>query len=287
MSYILDALRKLEQNRQHEESLTFLTFQGQPSRKQKRHNLWPYLLVVVLMLNAGVIFWWIGPWQSPVKRMTVEPPAIRGVKPAIPASAPAPAVDGVQSRKSVDKTVVAPKEVKEQPRSTKRDIIATTRSAVKQSPAPKQVLAAEEASMPVKKPSPAPPVRAEVTPPADVAVQQSPAPKQAPVAEEASTPFEKPSPAPPVRAEVTPPADARLLKLADLPASVAGGLPEFKISLLYYIAEPQSRVVRINDRTLHEGDYLSEGLKVEQIYERGVVMNYRGWRVQLELDRKP
>ena len=100
-------------------------------------------------------------------------------------------------------------------------------------------------------------------------------------------PFEKPSPAPPVRAEVTPPADARVLKLADLPASVAGGLPEFKISLHYYIAERQSRVVRINDRTLHEGEYLSEGLKVEQIYERGVVMNYRGWRFQLELDRKP
>ena len=94
MSYILDALRKLEQNRQHEESLTFLTFQGQAPRKRKRHRLWPYLLVVVLMLNAGVIFWWIGPWQSPGKSMTAEPPAVRGVKPAIPASAPAPAADG-------------------------------------------------------------------------------------------------------------------------------------------------------------------------------------------------
>ena len=100
-------------------------------------------------------------------------------------------------------------------------------------------------------------------------------------------PFEKLSPALPVRAEATPPADVRVLKPADLPASVAGDLPEFKISLHYYIAEPQSRVVRINDRTLHEGDYLSEGLKVEQIYERAVVMNYRGWRFQLELDRKP
>ena len=139
MSYILDALRKLEQNRQHEESLTFLTFQGQAPRKRKRHRLWPYLLVVVLMLNAGVIFWWIGPWQSPGKSMTAEPPAVREVKPAIPASAPAPAAaDGVQSRASAEKTIVAPKEVKEQPRSTKRDIIATTRSAVQQSPAPKQ-----------------------------------------------------------------------------------------------------------------------------------------------------
>lgn len=246
MSYILDALRKLEQNRQHEESLTFLTFQGQAPRKRKRHRLWPYLLVV-LMLIAGAIFWWIGPWQSPGKSMTAEPPAVRGVKPVIPTSAPAPAADGVQSKANTEKTTVAPKEVKEQPRSTKRETIATTRSAV----------------------------------------QQSPAPKQAPVAEEASVPFEKPSPAPPVRAEVTPPADARVRKPADLPASVAGGLPEFKISLLYYIAEPQSRVVRINDRTLHEGEYLSEGLKVEQINEGSVVMNYRGWRFQLELDRKP
>jgi general secretion pathway protein B len=250
MSYILDALRKLEQNRQHEESLTFLTFQGQAPRKRKRHRLWPYLLFVVLMLNAVVIFWWIGPWQSPGKKsMTTEPTAVHGVKPAIPTSAPTriPVADGVQSRASAEKPIVVPKEVKEQPRSTNRDIIATTRSAV----------------------------------------QQPPAPKQAPIAEEASVPFKKPSPAPPVRAEATPPADGRMLKLADLPTSVAGGLPEFKISLHYYIAEPHARVVWINDRTLHEGDYLSEGLKVEQIYERGVVMNYRGWRFQLELDKKP
>ena len=181
MSYILDALRKLEQNRQHGESLTFLTFQGQAPRKRKKHRLWPYLLVVVLMLNAGVIFWWIGPWQSPGKSMNAEPPAVREAKPAIPASAPAPAAtDEVQSRVSTEKTIVAPKEIKEQPRSTKRDIIATTRSAVQQPPAPKQAPAAEEASAPFKKPSPAPPVRAEVTPPADGAVQRSSAPKQAP-----------------------------------------------------------------------------------------------------------
>ena len=152
MSYILDALRKFEQNRQHEESLTFLTFQGQAPRKRKRHRLWPYLLVVALMLNAGAIFWWIGPWQSPGKSMTAEPPAVRGVKPAIPTSIPAPAADGVQSRASAEKTIVAPKEVKEQPRSTKRDIIVTTRSAVPQPPAPKQ------APVPFEKPSPAPPV---------------------------------------------------------------------------------------------------------------------------------
>ena len=162
MSYILDALRKLEQNRQHEESLTFLTFQGQAPRKRKRHRLWPYLLVVALMLNAGVIFWWIGPWQSPEKKsMTAEPPAVREVKPATPTSVPAPVADGVQSRASAEKTIVAPKEVKEQPRSTKRDIIATAGSAGQQSAAPKQAPFAEKASMPFKKPSPAPPVRRE------------------------------------------------------------------------------------------------------------------------------
>ena len=85
MSYILDALRKLEQDRQHAEPLTFLTFQGQASKKRKRHRLWPYLLVVVLMLNAGVIFWWIGPWRSPGKSVNAKPTAVRGVKPAIPA----------------------------------------------------------------------------------------------------------------------------------------------------------------------------------------------------------
>ena len=289
MSYILDALRKLEQSRQHEESLRFLTFQGQTPRKRKRHRLWPYLLVVVLMLNAGTIFWWIGIWQSPGKSMTVEPPAVSEEIPAISSAATTtePAADGVQSRASTEKTIVVPKEVKEQPLSTKRDEIATTRSAVQQPSTPRQALIAEETSVPFKKPSPAPPVHAGVTPPTDAAVQQSPAPKQIPATKETSVPLEKPSLTPPVRAEVPPPADGKMLKLTDLPASVVGDLPEFKISLHYYIAEPQSRVVRINDRTMNEGDYLSEGVMVEQIYERGVVMNYRGWRFQLELDKKP
>ena len=159
MSYILDALRKLEQTRQQDESLTFLTFQGQSPRKRMRHRLWPYLLVVVLMLNAGVIFWWIAPWQSLGKKsMTAEPTAVREVKPETPTSVPAPAADGVHSRASAEKTLVAPKEVKDQPRSIKRDIIATTRSTEQQPLTPKQAPVSEETSGPFEKRSPAPAV---------------------------------------------------------------------------------------------------------------------------------
>ncbi len=245
MSYILDALRKLEQNRQHEESLTFLAFQGQAPGRRKRRRWWPYLLLVVLILNAGAILWWTEPWQAPGKSAPAEPSEVRGVKPAIPA--PGPAADGAQSRPSVEKPIAAPREVKERPRTARSEIIAATQA-----------------------PS-----------------QQPSAPRQAPVVEGTSLPFEKPSPAPPVGGEAAPPANGRVLKRADLPASIAGGLPEFKISLHYYITEPRSRVVWINDRTLHEGESLSEGLKVEQINEGGVVMNYRGWRFQLDLNGNP
>jgi general secretion pathway protein B len=268
VSYILDALRKLEQNRLHEESLTFLAFQGQTPSKSKRRRLWPYLLFAALVLNAGVIFWWIEFRQSPGPTIPAQKPAVHESKSAIEVSGPA-AVGG-ESRVG--------KDIKESPNAAGKGM-AVARSVVGQAPTPQQTPITEPT--PTRKQIPnrqqAPVTELKPT------TQQAAATQKTPITEPAPAAFETPVTKPPVRAEVAPPVDGKVLKLADLPPSIAGGLPELRIAIHYYTAEPESRFVLINDRTLREGEYLSEGLKVEQINRVDVVMNYRGWRFQIDV----
>lgn len=304
MSYILDALRKLEENRLHGESLTFLAFQGRRPSKPKRRRLWLYLLIAALILNAGVIFWWIGLRQPPGTGIPARTQAVPGAQPAI--SAPGPAAAAGENQTNTEKKALAPRDVNEPQTAAVREMEAVRSSespitepapirkktpnsdlasTPKQAPAPRQAPAAEPKPAPPPAPivEPAPPPRqTPITELAPSSGQTAAAPKT-PVTEPAPAVSEKPSVKPPVRAEVTPPANGKVLTLADLPPSVTGDLPAFKISLLYYIAEPQSRFVMINNRTLREGESLSEGLKVEQINQGNVVMNYKGWRFQIEL----
>lgn len=62
MSYILEALKKLEQKRRREEGPRLLTDQHSITPPMKR-PLWPYLLFCALILNAGLLFLWLSPWR--------------------------------------------------------------------------------------------------------------------------------------------------------------------------------------------------------------------------------
>jgi general secretion pathway protein B len=60
-------------------------------------------------------------------------------------------------------------------------------------------------------------------------------------------------------------------------------LPEFNISGHAYSPEPQTRVARINEKILQEGQELAPGLKLEEITPGGVIFGYRGYRFRVEL----
>lgn len=64
MSFILDALKKTERER---EGGTIPSVNSQhsgdpPQRPGK--PVWLYLIIVVLLLNAGVLLWWLKPWRG-------------------------------------------------------------------------------------------------------------------------------------------------------------------------------------------------------------------------------
>lgn len=65
MSYILDALKKSEAERQQGKAPGFATVQPRHSQGARRRRLWPILLAAVLALNAGIILVALRPWEHP------------------------------------------------------------------------------------------------------------------------------------------------------------------------------------------------------------------------------
>lgn len=70
MSYILDALRKSDQQRQRGVTPTLLTAQAIAAEPGRPEN-WVYGLIAAVLVGAGIVIGWLHPWQS-------EPPAPEG-----------------------------------------------------------------------------------------------------------------------------------------------------------------------------------------------------------------
>ncbi|MBI4764262.1 MAG: general secretion pathway protein GspB [Deltaproteobacteria bacterium] len=238
MSYILEGLKKLEQKRRQEvKPPGLLSFREENRRRPKRPIIWPYLLFIALLLNAGIIVWWIGPWRSPghstlpkltlpgqtAKPFTSKPVEFKNQSAVIPRKEPPP-----------------PKVV----------------NTLSKSPALEKT---KESISPVEKKSPA----------------SKSTPGTAPVSNESPSLSHKGVP------------EGPLLKLSDLPPEVKKNLPPLKMSVHFYSPDNQSRFVTINDRTLHEGETLSEGLRVVDINPAGTVLHYKGHRFLISVNENP
>lgn len=64
MSYILDALRKSEQERQRGTPPGLATTHVPPRAGKGGRAVWPWLLAAALLTNAGVLVWWLEPWKG-------------------------------------------------------------------------------------------------------------------------------------------------------------------------------------------------------------------------------
>lgn len=83
--------------------------------------------------------------------------------------------------------------------------------------------------------------------------------------------------------EIPPPDKNRLYNLNDLPSPVKQHLPDFSVSVFLYSDDPAARMVRINGQLLKEGQYLTEGVKLEEIIPDGLIFSYREYRFHLRL----
>lgn len=98
MSYILEALKKVTQKREQEERSQFFAFLGAPGAESKKRPIWPYLLIAVLLLNAGIMIWWLGPWRSSPQETAVRPAA---GQPSLPKPASLAGAPSSMARKEI------------------------------------------------------------------------------------------------------------------------------------------------------------------------------------------
>jgi general secretion pathway protein B len=137
---------------------------------------------------------------------------------------------------------------------------------------PVQAAAASATAAPAAAPTPS--ANATETPPAGISPGPAPPPAYTP---------------PPAARSVAPPA-AQRVPVDQLPTArelVAAGvsLPPLLMNLHVYDPTPSQRYVMLNGVRLTEGEFTPDGIKVETIIERGVVLEARGQRFLLPTGR--
>jgi general secretion pathway protein B len=261
MSYILEALRRAEAERQRgavpglhaQPASAALADAGlaPAAGTSVRWSRWLLAAAALLVVAAGAV--WL--------RMPAAPD-----RPAVLAAAP-PVVAPVVSPAVAPATVPPPATVA---RATSP---ALTAPAPAMQPSPSSTGLASR---------PAPPVVAAVqavapssTGPGAAGAVPAVAPA-APTAAVAASLAAKPA-----IAATAPP--ARLPTLAELPDTLRRELPALSLGGAVYADQPAQRMVIVNGQVFHEGDRLGADLQVQEIRLKSVVFNLRGQRFEMAL----
>jgi general secretion pathway protein B len=249
MSFILDALRKSEHERQRQLGPSIAELPV--ARPAPRVPPWVWVaLAALLTLNIAVVGWFLTrPDDAPAP--PPAPPAPAGATPGqvaeAPLAAPAP----------VSAVPAAPTSA---PPATQLQQVETTPAVVPDSTAPTAAVR-------------------EVRPLAEEAYAEPPAVEPVFTAPEAPDPALLP--APPMPAARGTPVTAGVPTIDQLPPQATAGLPPLSIDLHIYANQPAQRAVFINGTRYREGERLTGGAVVQQITPDGAVISYGGQRFLL------
>ena len=252
MSYILDALKKSDEERKRGTVPDLLAVQDARVQEQQKRHWWPYLLLVALVLNAGIFLWWLTPRQA--TKPTVTPYSTTKQSP-LP-----------------EKTIIS-----EERNQGGKPLLAQSGSTVK-TPVDKKVSEREERSVQTKSAEqrPIPSTSAPAVETQESRATSPSLPLQAPVTGPA-LPETKPS------AGSGDTGGSTLYNLTELPSTIQQSLPAFSITALIHTGDPASGMVKINGKMMREGQELSPGLKLEEIISDGVIFRYHNYRFRVGL----
>ena len=261
MSYILDALKKSEKERQKRTVPDPLEIHDYITHEpKKRIPAWAYVLSVAAIMSIGLLLYWGNPWQS---KKTEKAGIVSGEKSVALNTPASPSPD--QPKKDTQKAVIAEKE--KEPESIHTDTAKAAqplRSAGKN-----ETLQAAAHSMEKTKEKSA--QSGELTKSHAAAANESQHMVQAaPVPSEQKAESQTPAP------DTT-----KIYTISELPLALQQSLPAFTISAFLYSDDPGARMVRVNGKMLREGDSLAEGLKLNEIRQNELIFGYQHYRVRL------
>ncbi|MES2972249.1 MAG: general secretion pathway protein GspB [Pseudomonadota bacterium] len=239
MSYILDALRRAEAQRERGavpgiHAQPGATRPPHAGRERGGNPLW-WALAALAVVAAASLAWFLSGRAAPREVVVAAPPAPVVVAAPAPALPPAPAAVPPPQASPVPAPMREPSPE------------ATLPPAPSAKPAPTTAAKTEAAR-----------ARAAASRPRAAAPEASAAPAQ--------------NAAPAV------PALPRIYTREELPGDIRGQLPQVKISGSSWSENPAHRMLIANGQVFHENEKISADLAVEQIRAQAVVLNFRGYR---------
>jgi general secretion pathway protein B len=270
MSYILDALRRADSERDRDRS-------GTPSLHSQMHDSvapvdatdeteelrsasWPWSKLLlglgVGLLLGATVWWWMGGWPAATSSelqaaapIAVAPQPVTSAPVAAPGAAPVSAMAGSASLpNSSPELAPMPRVLPERERKLEKK--------------------AE------KKPEKSKPERAERKPPAAAPIEA-----RGVGAAESS---ERAPPLQPALKRTNSAAEtSRVKPLAEMPEALRRELPPLVVSGSMYSPEPASRMLVIDGQVLREGQQVRQGLTVERIGPKAATLSLRGERFEL------
>jgi general secretion pathway protein B len=271
MSYILDALKKLEQKRFQSEVPDLLTIHDEGFKERKERASWPYFLLAVLILNAALLTVWILPRKSQKTKDVVHSAA--GQEQRITAFKQDATTTGLpDSNKTPEDTRSIVTEIRTKNNTALSDplsIQVPDENDTIQDASPQQSVPVDVHDQKVVSEE----HRSKVQTRASLSV--SPDVKDEIVSRSQTLPEREY----PVTLEKEP--GQEVLDVNELPPSVRQDLPDINISGHIYSDEPDSRIVNINGLIARGGETVDVDLKVVEITETGVIFSYRGFRFHM------
>ncbi len=250
MSYILEALKKLEQKHQRQGAPTLLTFQADTAPvSPKRFVWWPYVAAATVIVNGIILLLLL--WTGPGRHSDLT------------GTAPTTAVIAVSKEK-------------EQPGKPPEEPIKNEPSTALIAEKPSPVLQEHKISNARTDPAP------RSVPKDNPEFSSSRLPSMVMPSEPKRATVEVPRPA-----DKHPSLKGKLLQIQELPGDLKAVLPSLKMTVHSYNEAAQSRFAIVNDKTVREGQFLVPNLKVEQITTGGVIFSCQGYRFLLAINENP
>jgi general secretion pathway protein B len=266
MSYILDALRKSEKERKRGQPPGIAESQEYSTPPGKKRSFMTYVILGLLCVNAAVLVFWLAPWKKHEENALVRHQPENTVT--------------AETAETIAPGSLPPKT--DIPEDGTKNGLSSPEPSARKAPAENEVSPAKKRTAGAKS------MTHIIAPPAPVAstldpVQEEPLPTP-PRTQPVQAHEDHTMPAPVNPSEPVPAPDkTRIYTLRELPASIQQELPPFTISVSLYSDDPASRMIKINNQTLREGESLAEGLTLQEIRQDAVIFSYKDYRVRIGL----